>query len=177
MLRTAVMALLLAASPALAQEAPADLPDTPVAGVFRSWIRAVNARDSSLAHEHAVRYEADPNDPVGVLRSTLRVLSVGRQSGGLSVERWQASGPDTLDVTLRDSRGVRLALHLVVERIGETWRVGDFTLRLAAPPPDQQQELQRAEPRAADRGRSGHQPRPSRDALVQQRPVTALAGR
>lgn len=148
MLRTAVLALLLfAAAPARAQDAPSDLPDTPVALVFRAWLRAVNSGDSALAHEQALRYEAEnPNEPANVLAATRRLLQVGRQLGRVGVEGWQASSPEAMDLVLRAGSGMRLAMHLAVERVGDAWRVADISLRPAGPPQGPQPGQQQAQP-------------------------------
>jgi len=143
--RSAILALLLILPlPAPAQEAPSNLPDTPVARIFRSWLRAVNSRDSALAREQVLRYETrTPGDSAAVVAATRRMLRIGRQSGGFSVEEWRASGPDAMNLILRDSSGTRVAMHLAVERVSEAWRVAVLEMgapgRLQAPGARQQQ--------------------------------------
>ena len=90
MLRIAVFALaLFAAVPARAQEAPSDLPDTPVARVFRAWLRAINSGDSASAREFAIQHGArDPDDIASVQRAIRAILMEGEELRGCRIEQW-----------------------------------------------------------------------------------------
>jgi len=130
MLRVAVLAmLLLAAAPARAQEAPSDLPDTPVARVFRAWLRAINAGDSASAREFALQHEArNPEDTAGVRRAIRDVLMEGRDIRGSRIEQWRAQSPEQLEIVLLFPDGARRVLTFAVSLVGEAWRVAWKTL-------------------------------------------------
>ncbi len=143
-MRRILTAVLLAclATPLRAQEPATDLPDTPVARVFREWLRVVNARDSAAIRAYAIRYEAErPNDPASVDEAVAAITNVAEQSGGLTLLQWRAQGPETMEAVLRDSRGTRLSMRMGVQFVQGAWRVADIGLRpaeagaAAAPPP------------------------------------------
>ncbi len=120
------------AAPISAQDAPPDLPDAPVATVFRAWLRAVNSRDTALIRDYAIRYEAErPEDPASVAEAVDAILNVATRSGGLRVLSARILGEERMELVVQDARGARLAMELDVEQVRGAWRVAGIGLRPA----------------------------------------------